>query len=93
MDIRIQQDHPSLHRHGVGRIRQPREDDIIMPYLSRARIDILRAEEELASPDQVRVDYSILGTLGTYTEGKQEREHQGAENNRAGSIHSIPPFG
>jgi hypothetical protein len=54
------------------------------------RINILRAEEELASPDEVRVGFSILGAS---TEGKQEREHQGAEDNRIGSFHVISPFG
>src|SRR5262245_13046027 len=86
MDVRVQQDYPPLQRHGVGRIREPREDDLVVPYASRARIDILRAEEELTSPDQVRVGFSILGAC---TEGKQEREHQGAEDNHVGSIHTI----
>jgi hypothetical protein len=61
-----------------------------MLYASRVRIDILRAEEELASPDQVRVGFSILSArIG----GKREREHQGAEDDCASSIHKIPPFG
>src|SRR5262245_30065569 len=90
MDIRIQQDHPSLERHGVGRIREPGEDDFVIPYASRVRIDILGAEEELASPDQVRVGFS---TLGACTDGKQKREHQGAKDNRVGPFHVIPPFG
>ena len=61
-----------------------------MLYSSRVRIDILHAEEKLASPDQVRVGFSILGASN---EGKREREHQGAEDNRVGSFHVIPPFG
>src|SRR5262249_31628107 len=86
MDIGIQQNHPSFHRYGVGRIREPGKDDFVMPYPSRARIDILRTEEELTSPDEVRIGFS---TLGACTDRKQEREDQDAEDNHVGSIHTI----
>src|SRR5262245_17604034 len=89
MAVRVQQDYPLLPRHGVGGIREPREDDIVMHYASRARIDILRAEEELASPDEVRVGFSILGASN---EGKREREHQGADDDYVGSIHKDSSF-
>jgi hypothetical protein len=50
------------------------------------RVDILRTEEELASPDEVGIGFS---TLGACTDGKQEREDQGVEDDHVGSIHTI----